>query len=79
MTERVVTDSDNKQWTCVQAFSGGDNPELAEKAKEINGNGKVDVVCTPSGGEQSVRLQLQEDWEKLSDDELVKLIDRSKK
>jgi hypothetical protein len=77
MAERVVTDKEKTQWTCVQAFSAGDNPELAQKAKQINGNGKIDVVCTPSGGAQSVRLQLEDNWEKLDDDVLVRLIEQN--
>ena len=79
MAERKVTDGNNTEWTCVQAFSGSGNEELAEKAKELNRNGKVDVVCTPSGGEQSVRLQLNEDWETMPDEELSTLIANSKK
>lgn len=75
MKQREVTDTNNTRWTCVQAFAGSNNEELAEKGKEINGNGKVDVVCTPSGGQQSVRLQLNDEWESLPDDELVKLIE----
>ncbi|WP_207495980.1 hypothetical protein [Aridibaculum aurantiacum] len=75
MAQREVTGTDNTKWTCVQAFSGSGNEELAEKAKERNGTGKVDVVCTPSGGAQSVRLQLEDDWEQLSDEVLVKQIE----
>jgi hypothetical protein len=80
MTQREVTDNNNTRWTCVQALSATGNEELAEKAKEQTGNGKVPVVCTPSGGAQSVRLELEENWmEGMSDDELVKEIEQCSK
>jgi hypothetical protein len=54
---REVTDRDGITWTCIQAFSGlGKDPEKTEAARV---NGKADafqVVCTPSGGAQSVRI-----------------------
>lgn len=37
----------------------------------------VEVVCTPSGGAQTVRLELPGDWEnKLSDEDVLKEIER---
>jgi hypothetical protein len=79
MEQREITDSNNTRWTCVEAF-GGMNEKLAEKAKEIteSENGKVTVVCTPSGGAQTVRLQLAEDWqESMADEDLKRLIEES--
>ena len=73
MTQREVSDQDNTTWTCVQAYGNLSN-ENAEKAAEISedGNGNVTVVCTPSGGAQTVRLQLPKDWmEEVSDEKLV--------
>lgn len=52
--------------------------EDAERAAEITAgdNDEVTVVCTPSGGAQTVRLQLTRDWmETVSDEELVKQIE----
>lgn len=76
MTQREVTDSENINWTCVQAY-GTLSKESADKAAELSEdtNGDVTVVCTPSGGAQTVRLQLPKNWmEKVTDEELVKLI-----
>lgn len=76
MTQREVTDSENTTWTCVQAY-GTLSKENADKAAELteDTNGEVTVVCTPSGGAQTVRLQLPKDWlESVSDEELVKQI-----
>ncbi|MDB5191929.1 MAG: hypothetical protein JWQ96_1492 [Segetibacter sp.] len=76
MKQREVTTSDNTKWTCVQAYAGADG-NVAEKIAELSetGDGKVPVVCTPSGGAQSVRLELPADWEeKLSDEDLAAAI-----
>jgi len=76
MQQREVTDQENTQWVCVQAF-GGLNKQAAEEAadKVETEDGKVPVVCTPSGGAQTVRLQLSRDWlESYSDEQLVTAI-----
>ena len=75
MKQREVQDQNNTRWVCVEALSGlSDNTsEVAEKIQDRNG--KVPVVCTPSGGAQTVRIKVDSDWvEKLSDEELVKQI-----
>ncbi len=62
--ERIVNDKDGNAWTCVQAFTGLSDQEEHPEAAQVKG--KKDtywVVCTPSGGAQSVRLQLPGDWE----------------
>ena len=76
MIQREVTDKEGTRWTCVQAYSGLEG-KLAEKAAELaeTSQGKVTVVCTPSGGAQTVRLELEETWhEQLDDSELEKAI-----
>jgi hypothetical protein len=76
MTQREVTDQDNLTWTCVQAYAGLSD-QAAEKATELTDSdqGTVTVVCTPSGGAQTVRLQLPKDWlDQVSDEELVQKI-----
>lgn len=75
MTQREVTDNESTQWTCVQAYAGVMQDEkTAEAATKLteNGNGKVPVVCTPSGGAQTVRVELPENWlAQLPDEELL--------
>jgi hypothetical protein len=73
---REVTASDGITWTCIQAFSGlGNDPEKAEAAR-VDGKGDAfQVVCTPSGGAQSVRIELPGDWERnISDEQLLDMI-----
>lgn len=74
--QREVTDEGNTKWTCVQAWAGlgedGPAAALAERAAE---DGKpLPVVCTPTGGAQSVRLSLAADWHTMPDDALLDAI-----
>jgi len=76
MKQREVTAKDNIKWTCVQAYAGLEG-KVSEKVAELseNNDGKVPVVCTPSGGAQSVRVELDADWEEqLSDEDLISKI-----
>ncbi|MCW3080813.1 hypothetical protein [Segetibacter sp.] len=76
MKQREVTDSQNTRWTCVQAFSMA-KQEASKKAESISETeeGKVTVVCTPSGGAKTVRLKLDTDWqEQMTDESLTKAI-----
>jgi hypothetical protein len=77
MTQREVQDRENITWTCVQAFAGTSGEAAAAAAERVeSAEGKVPVVCTPSGGKQSVRLELDRDWaEKLSDEDLLAAIE----
>jgi hypothetical protein len=73
MTLREVVDQDNIRWTCVQALSGV-RKVSAEKAAQAAGvdDGHVEVVCTPSGGAQTVRLKLISSWDTdVSDEQLL--------
>lgn len=71
MKEREITDSNDTSWSCVEAYSGG-NGDHSEKAAALTEGDTVPVVCTPSGGAQSIRLQLPQNWLKaLSDEELL--------
>lgn len=80
MKQREVQDADNTTWTCVQALSGLSEEAAAEAAEKIeSAEGTVPVVCTPSGGEQSVRLDLPSDWEGMSDDDLLRAIDEGRR
>lgn len=81
MEQREVTDKDNVVWTCVQAYSTLSG-KAAEKAAELaeSENGQVTVVCTPTGGAQTVRLQLNKNWiEQVSDEDLLKAIDEERR
>jgi hypothetical protein len=73
---REVTDSNGVKWTCIQAFAGlGKAPEKTEAARVEDARNRFHVVCTPSGGAKSVRIELPGDWEKgLSDEELLREI-----
>jgi len=76
MTQREVTDTHHTTWTCVQAYAGLES-KTAEKAAKLaeTEEGTVSVVCTPSGGAQTVRLELNSNWlDDLTDEELLKAI-----
>ncbi|MBD2531969.1 hypothetical protein H6G97_21215 [Nostoc flagelliforme FACHB-838] len=74
--EREIKDSDGITWTCIQAFSGLSDTSKAQDAAEVEGESDTYwVVCTPSGGAQSVRLKLKGKWEEeYSDEALLKEI-----
>jgi hypothetical protein len=68
--ERSVTDTNGTTWTCIQAFTGLSDHSENQDAAQVKGQGdRYWVVCTPSGGAQSVRLQLPGDWENTYSDE----------
>ncbi|HEX2528270.1 MAG TPA: hypothetical protein VHL31_18455 [Geminicoccus sp.] len=73
---RDVTDAEGTVWSCIQAFAGlGNDRHKAEAAKVEGPPDRVHVVCTPSGGAASVRLELPVDWETaMADDELARAI-----
>lgn len=73
---RDVTDSEGITWSCIQAYSGLSETSENNEAAKVNGTKDTyHVVCTPSGGAQSVRLKLQGDWENdYSDDDLLQEI-----
>lgn len=68
---RELTDGDGIAWSCVQAFAGlGGGADKTEAAR-VGSEDRFHVVCTPSGGARSVRLELAGEWEaELTDDEL---------
>lgn len=76
MRQREVQDADKVQWVCVQALAGAgsDTAETAAERME-RADGKVPVVCTPNGGEASVRIELPRGWEEsVPDAELLRVI-----
>lgn len=75
MLTREVTDEKGTAWTCLQAFAGlGNDPEKTEAARVEGAGDRVNVVCTPSGGAQSVRLELPLGWEDMGDAALLSAI-----
>jgi hypothetical protein len=80
MRQKEVTDKDKTIWVCVQAFSGtnGEAAEEAVKLSEEKGD-TVIVICTPSGGSASVRLQLPKNWEEqMKEEEIIACIHRER-
>jgi hypothetical protein len=72
---REVQDEAGVRWTCVRAYEGLQRQELAEVAARVEGTNRFRTVCTPSGGEKSIELELEEGWEEsLNDDALLGLI-----
>ncbi len=60
---REITDENGITWSCIQAFAGlGNDPEKTDAAR-VDGSDRLRVVCTPSGGAGSVRLELPDGWE----------------
>jgi len=80
MIQREVQDPENVTWSCVQALSGLSGEAAEEAAERVESEeGKVPVVCTPSGGEQSVRVELPKGWEKqMSDEDLLATISKAR-
>lgn len=76
--ERVVSDKDGISWTCIQAFTGLSDQTEHQDAAQVKGQEDAYwVVCTPSGGAQSVRLKLPSDWQhNYSDEALLQAIER---
>ena len=72
---RDVTDAEGITWSCIQAFAGLGNDRDKKEAARVEGSDRVHVVCTPSGGAKSVRLELPGSWETgMADDALLQAI-----
>ncbi|MGV3743207.1 MAG: hypothetical protein ACO1NO_12955 [Burkholderiaceae bacterium] len=78
MKQREVQTQDNVIWTCVEALSGIESKTAGQAVTSVqNEDSTVPVVCTPNGGEQSVRIELPSGWQDAcSDDELLDAISR---
>ena len=69
---REVTDKHGITWSCIQAFAGlSKDREKTDAARVEGSKDLVHVVCTPSGGARSVRVELALDWEESSSDRLL--------
>lgn len=73
---REVTDPEGITWSCVQAYSGLSDGEENQAAAQVSDSKDTYwVVCTPSGGAKSVRLELEGSWEEsYSDEDLLEEI-----
>lgn len=73
MKEREVQDHNKTTWRCSQALAGIASKISDQATAHLEKKSDtVPVICTPSGGAQTVRLQLAHDWdEKLSDEALI--------
>ena len=61
---REITDGEGVTWSCIQAFAGLGHGAAKDAAARVEGApDRVHVVCTPSGGARSVRVQLPGGWE----------------
>ena len=78
--QREIQDKDGTIWSCVEAYSGlSQNSENKDAARVEDKSDLVYVVCTPNGGAQTVRLELQSDWENaLSDEDLLREIEKNR-
>ncbi|MBD3884600.1 hypothetical protein IFO70_22935 [Phormidium tenue FACHB-886] len=70
--QREIKDPNGITWTCVQAFTGLSDEGEHQNAGQVKGQEDTYwVVCTPSGGAQSVRLKLSGDWQSTYSDEAL--------
>jgi hypothetical protein len=80
---REITDKEGIVWSCIQAYAGlsQDGDEKNDDAARVEGKEDlVYVVCTPTGGAQTVRLELKTDWEdSVSDEDLSAKIEENLK
>ncbi|MBV9926048.1 MAG: hypothetical protein JOZ96_13605 [Acidobacteria bacterium] len=76
---REVSDGEGVTWTCAQAYGGLSEGDENAEAARVEGD-LFEVVCTPSGGAQTVRLKLEGGWgDNLSDEELLKKIEAARR
>lgn len=80
---REINDN-GTSWSVAQAYAGlkenSESDAAADAAKVEGDENLVHVIATPSGGAQTVRLQLKTDWEKsLTDEELLEKIKSERK
>ena len=69
---REIEDADGVRWTCAEAYAGLGEGLADRSAAKVEGTDRYRVICTPSGGSQSVELELAVDWEEaLPDDALL--------
>lgn len=71
---REVMDEEGRTWSCVEAYAGLSEDGKSDAAR-VEGTDRYRVVCTPSGGATSVKLELPGGWdESLTDADLLREI-----
>jgi hypothetical protein len=77
---RELVGADGIGWSCVEAYAGLSEDNGAGAAERAAaGGGRLTVVCTPSGGAKTVRLELPRGWETaLGDEELLRAIESNR-
>ncbi|HLM67167.1 MAG TPA: hypothetical protein VK358_06555 [Longimicrobium sp.] len=71
---REVMDGEGTTWSCVEAYAGLSEDGKSDAAR-VEGTDRFRVVCTPSGGATSVRLELPGGWsESMTDADLLREI-----
>lgn len=74
---REVTDGDGTTWSLAEAYAGLSEDGRSEAAR-IGDSDRFRVIATPSGGAQSVEMELPAGWaDDLSDNEILKEIANS--
>ncbi|HEX2205268.1 MAG TPA: hypothetical protein VHG91_18310, partial [Longimicrobium sp.] len=72
---REVTDGEGTTWSCVEAYAGLSEEGKGDAAR-VEGTDRFRVIATPSGGAQTVELELPAGWEEeMPDEELVRAIE----
>ena len=72
---REVTDGEGTTWSCVEAYAGLSEDGKSDAAR-VEGTDRYRVIATPSGGAQTVELELPAGWdEEMSDEAHVRAIE----
>lgn len=68
---REVIGPEGISWSCVEAYAGLSDEGGGGAAARADDGDSLAVVCTPSGGAKSVRLELPPGWETDIDEEVL--------
>lgn len=72
MPREIEDAAEGVRWTCAQAYAGLAEKAADDSAARVERTDRYRVVCTPSGGSQSVELELPGGWEDdYSDEDLL--------
>jgi len=78
MDIKEIQTADGIRWQCAEAMIKPADDKSSPSGKDERD--LVMVVCTPTGGAQSVRIELKTDWkESVPDEELARAIEQNRK